>query len=186
MLFAAGRAAREVGAQAGERGVDVAAGELELHVPVELLEAGLAADSARRPEEAAQLSLQIAMLGHFVSSRNDPIERPHVVEVAAKLPASVVERLVERAATRVEAVCEDVDRHAVQRERDEHAALVRRQDVLDRVLQRREQLSSAPLPVSGARPALEKSDQASGSSGTSRPCQARFRSFTAASSSANL
>ena len=44
MLLAAGRAAVEVGAQARDRAVGVLARELELDVPVELVEAGVAAD----------------------------------------------------------------------------------------------------------------------------------------------
>ena len=47
--------------------------------------------------------------------------------MATELAASVVKRLVERAARGTEALGEDVDRHLVQRERDEDVALVRRQ-----------------------------------------------------------
>jgi hypothetical protein len=73
-------------------------------------------------------------------------------------------------------VGEDVDRHAVQGQRDEDATLVRRQDVGDCTLGvARSSLCSASS--SGVSPALEKSDHASGSSSTSRPCHARFRGF---------
>jgi hypothetical protein len=44
VLFAAGLAAGEVGAEAGELGVRVLAGELQLDVVVELGEAGVAAN----------------------------------------------------------------------------------------------------------------------------------------------
>ena len=78
MLLAAGRATLKVGAQAGKCGVHVGAGELELDVPVELVEAGVAADfGLGGAEEAAQCLLEVGALGHFVSSRKDPTERPH-------------------------------------------------------------------------------------------------------------
>ena len=44
MLLAAGRAAVEVGTHAGDRGIGVLALQLEVDVPVELVEAGVAAD----------------------------------------------------------------------------------------------------------------------------------------------
>jgi hypothetical protein len=52
-----------------------------------------------------------------------------------------VQRLVERVAVRVQALREHVDRHAVQGERDEHAALMRGQHLGDRLLERGEQLA---------------------------------------------
>ena len=67
-----------MGAQAGERGIDVGACELELDVAVELVEAGIAADfGLGRAEQAAECLFEIGALGHFVSSRNDPTDRPH-------------------------------------------------------------------------------------------------------------
>ena len=104
----------------------------------------------------------------------------------AQLAPGVVQRLVERAAVRVQPLGEHVDRDAVQRKGDENTPLVRRQDL---ARSRRCSVASSSLcsaSSSGSSPALENRLQLSGSSGTSRPCQERFRSFTAASSSANL
>ncbi|MDX6593437.1 MAG: hypothetical protein QOJ13_2633, partial [Gaiellales bacterium] len=44
MLLAACGTALEVSTKAGDRGVDVGAGQFQLDIPVELLEAGVAAD----------------------------------------------------------------------------------------------------------------------------------------------
>ena len=55
MVFVAGRATFEVSAQAGYRGLRVEPGELELHEPVQLVKALLAADlEPGRPEEALE------------------------------------------------------------------------------------------------------------------------------------
>jgi len=61
--------------------------------------------------------------------------------MAPQLLPGVVQHLVERAAVRVQALGEDVDRHAVDREGDENTALVRSQHVLDRRLQRLQELA---------------------------------------------
>ena len=103
----------------------------------------------------------------------------------AELSPCVVQSLVESAAVSVQPLGQDVDRDAVQGERDEHTSLVRRQHLCDRALQSLEQLALLGLGV-GLEARTRKRPQPSGSSGTSRPCQARFRSFTAASRSANL
>ena len=92
-----------------------------------------------------------------------------------------MQRLVERATRGPEPVGEHVDRHAVEREGDEHPALVRVSAVAT---------AACTAPRSSASRAgpcwrLPTSSHVSGSSGTSRPCHARLRSFTAASSSAN-
>ena len=69
MLLAAGGAACEVRAQAGERRVGVLTGELELDVAIELVEALVAADlRLRRPEQPVQRLVQIRSLGDVVSS----------------------------------------------------------------------------------------------------------------------
>ena len=52
MLLAAGRATLQVGAQAGHGGVRVGAGDFELDVAVELLEALVAADLSANPDAA--------------------------------------------------------------------------------------------------------------------------------------
>ena len=62
------------------------------------------------------------------------MSKPSRREAAASLPARVVERLVERAARRVQPLGEDVDRHAVERDRHEHLALVGTQRGADRAL----------------------------------------------------
>ena len=58
-----------------------------------------------------------------------------------------MQRLVERAAGRVQPLGEDVDRDAVQRDRDEHLALVGAERVADRVAQRTQQLALGELLV---------------------------------------
>ena len=103
----------------------------------------------------------------------------------AQLPPRVVQGLVERSACRLEPFGKHVDRHAVQRQRDEDAALMVGQHLVDRLLQGRQQLTLLGRSV-GLQAALENRPQLSGSSGTSRPCHARFRNLTAASSSPNL
>ena len=186
VLLAAGGAAGEVGAQPGNGRVGVGARELELDVPVELVEALVAADLGRgRAEQAAESLLQLG-IAPSVSSFSQRVERePGVVQMSAQLAPRVVQRLVERAARRAEPLREHVDRDAVQSQGDEDAALVRRQHLGDRPLQRGEQLALLDLRVR-LEPAPANRLQLSGSSGTSRPCQARLRSLTAASSSANL
>jgi hypothetical protein len=69
VLFATGGAAVEVGAQTRDRGVRVSARELELDVPVEFVEAGVAADLGTcRAEEPAKRLLQIGSLHQFSSN----------------------------------------------------------------------------------------------------------------------
>src|SRR5262245_51015652 len=63
-----------------------------------------------------------------------------VRQVAAQLAAGVVERLVERTTCGLQALGEHVDRDVVQRERDEHAPLVRGQRLVDPGLDLPEQL----------------------------------------------
>src|SRR5688572_505993 len=65
----------------------------------------------------------------------------------SQLAPRVVQGLVERSAIRVQALSENVDRNAVQGERDEDAALVRRQHLGDRALQLGEQLALLGLCV---------------------------------------
>ncbi len=65
-----------------------------------------------------------------------------------------------------------------ERERDEHPALVRRQRLVDRVPQRHRAAPPAPAPRPGRVPLSAMHGPALGSRGTSRPCQARRRSFT--------
>jgi len=56
-----------------------------------------------------------------------------------------VQCLVESAPSRLESFCENVDRDAVDRERDEHASLVRGQNLVDRLPQRRHELGLVGL-----------------------------------------
>ena len=106
-------------------------------------------------------------------------------EARAKVASCVVQGLVESAAGCVQAIGEYVDRHTIHRQSNENTPLVGGQDLCDRFLKRRQKLALLGL---GVRLEVDASNtpQPSGSSGTSRPCQARFRSFTAASSRANL
>src|SRR5262245_23814737 len=64
VLLAAGGAAFEVGAEAGELAVCVTPGELELDVPVELLEALVAADLRVGGSEQAAERLPDVVVGH--------------------------------------------------------------------------------------------------------------------------
>jgi hypothetical protein len=114
---------------------------------------------------------------------NERVE-PSVRQVGAQVSACVVQCLIERTAIGVEPVGEHVDRDAVDGESDKDAPLVRCQRG-DSVLKGGEQLRLFG-GFGGAEPALEKRSQLSCSTGISRPCQARLRSFTAASRSANL
>src|SRR5439155_11592945 len=77
------------------------------------------------------------------------------LEVRAQVASRVVERLVERVPVAVEPLGEHVDRHAVERERDEYLPLARRQRRLDPLLDRGEELR--PLEARGGcrRRALE-------------------------------
>src|SRR4051794_17822424 len=69
VLLAAGGAAVEVSAEAGDGGVGVLPGELELDVAVEEVEALVAADlRLRRAEEPAERLLQIGTVHRHLSS----------------------------------------------------------------------------------------------------------------------
>src|SRR3982750_3095855 len=60
--------------------------------------------------------------------------------MVAQLAPRVVQRLVQRAAVRVQPLGENIDRYTVDRKRDEDTPLVRSQHLGDRVLEAREQL----------------------------------------------
>ena len=78
MLLAARGAAGEVRAQAGNGRVGVCAGELELDVAVELVEARVAADlRLGGAEQTAECLVAVRALHHVVSSSSDPTESPH-------------------------------------------------------------------------------------------------------------
>ena len=93
--------------------------------------------------------------------------------------------LVERAAGRVHALGKHVDRHPVERDGNEDAALVRRELGPHRGRDRPDGLAALGAGCGEPEPSSSPA-QRSDSIGTSRPCQARRRSFTAASSNANL
>ena len=67
MLLAAGGAALQVGAHAGERRVDVGARELELDVGVEPVEALLAADLRARPGPEQRASMIVRSISRIPS-----------------------------------------------------------------------------------------------------------------------
>ena len=106
-------------------------------------------------------------------------------EARAQPAARVVQRLVERAARGLKALGEDVDRHVVEGDGDEHLALVGREVLGDRLA---DGASSSAIWASwcGEEPGSAKAGQPAGSSVTSRSFHARRRIFTPASSSANL
>ena len=165
-------------AQPGHRGVGVGARDLELDVAVELVEAGVAVDlGAAGPSSrssACSRSDRFMVLLHCFE------REPALFEMFAQLLPRVVHGLVERAAIRAEPLGEHVDRNAVQRERDEHAPLMRRQPSLTAACNVVTS-SFCSASAAGPRPALERASQPSGSSGISRPCHERLRNLTAAS-----
>ena len=113
------------------------AGELQLDVAVELVEAPLAAElGSRRGRAGGRGGLQVLWVGHRLAFASERVEAA-AGKLDAKLAAGVVQGLVERAARGPEPLGEDVDRHAVERERDEDIALVRRQGPVDRLGERR-------------------------------------------------
>src|SRR5215213_4111801 len=76
VLLAARRAPFEVRAQAGDGGVGIGAGDFELDVAVELVEADVAADlGAGRPEEPGKHVLRMLLLGHRSSKLSGPRPR---------------------------------------------------------------------------------------------------------------
>jgi hypothetical protein len=76
VLLAAGRTALEVGAQAGHGSVGVRAGDFELDVAVELLEARVAVDfGAHRPAQPGERLFEIGTIHH--SSSQVSSDRPH-------------------------------------------------------------------------------------------------------------
>ena len=108
------RAAGEMRAHSRNRGVGVAAVDLQLDVGVEQLEALVAADL-----RAGRTQQRI----HDRWSLHDLL----VVEQPAQARACVVQRLVEGVAIGGEAVGEHVDRNAVDRERQQDLPLVGRE-----------------------------------------------------------
>jgi hypothetical protein len=69
VLLAACGAALEVSTKAGDRGVDVGAGQFQLDIPVELLEAGVAADlRLGGAEKALERVVRDGTLRHIASS----------------------------------------------------------------------------------------------------------------------
>ena len=79
VLLAAGRASLQVGAQPWKRSVGVCAGDLELDVAVQLVEALVAADlGPGGAKEAAECLLQVRALRHVVSSSSESGWRPQL------------------------------------------------------------------------------------------------------------
>jgi hypothetical protein len=73
--------------------------------------------------------------------------KPAFAEVCAQLVAGVVQGLVEGAAGRAEALGEDVDRHAVECQCDEHAPLMRRERLGNCALQGSDELALLDLRI---------------------------------------
>ena len=138
---------------------------------------------AAGPSTRARRSRVSSLIASPPSDRSaGPCER----ELGSELAPGVVQRLVERAARRAEALGEDVDRDVLKRDRDEHRALVG-SSARSRSRPATARSSSAvSASTPGPAPRRREARQPSSSSGTSRPCHARRRAFTAASSSANL
>jgi hypothetical protein len=149
VVFAAGHTSLEVGAHPADLRLGVLSLKLELDVLVEPLEALLAGDL--RPRGTEDGPHQLAFSFH---RRSRPLLFPRprlagreaaLAELLAQLAAGVVHRLVEGAARRAQPVRQDVDRHVVERERDEDLALVRRQRVLDAVAKGTQELAGLRL-----------------------------------------
>ena len=154
VVLVAGRAALQVLAHPGHRASASAPAQLELDVLVEQLEALLAADlGAGRAEQRVRAARGV--LGSCLTSL--AVEcRAVAGQLGAQLAPRVVQRLVERAARRAEPLGEHVDRHAVERERAEHLALVRRQRrraSASRIARSSSAVLDALLAGSAARPA---------------------------------
>src|SRR5207249_5509179 len=95
VLLAAGGAAVEVGAQPGQRGVGVLAGELELYIPVEPGEALVAADLGCRRQERVQA--RDRLLAARAAEGAQPlarlfVERPRRVGESRRLHRSTTNR----------------------------------------------------------------------------------------------
>ena len=187
MLLAAGGAAVEVRTQAGNRRVDVLAGELELDVAVERLEARLAARPPARRGRAAGRALASGLV--CVIGALPPAMVPGRARGRAGAAAACAGRRA-RSCTAPRVSCRAARRaRRSARRSDARATSTRRWwGVSTSAIARCSVARSSPCSASasGSRPALEIAPQLSGSSGSSRPCQARFRSLTAASSRANL
>ena len=78
VLLAARGAPCQVRAEPGDGGIDVGAGQLELDVAVELVEAGIAADLRLGwSEQTAECVVEVGAFAHVASSRSEPTESPH-------------------------------------------------------------------------------------------------------------
>ena len=160
-------------------------GDLKIDIAIELVEALVAADLCLgRAEQPSEHVLEVGRLHHVILLERDDRVEPAARQVGAQVSACVVQRLVERAAVGVEPVGEHVDRDAVDGESDKDVPLVGVRAAIP-------SCSSGEQfrlfgGVGGAEAGAREEIPASCSSGISRPCQARLRSFTAASSSANL
>ena len=93
-----------------------------------------------------------------------------LVQMSAQLPSRVVQGLVEGAAGRLQPVGEHVDRHAVDGQCKKDTALVLRQLLADRPLQRLQELALLGLGFGWERGAREE-PQVSGSSGSPAPAR---------------
>ena len=92
--------------------------ELELDVLVEPFEALVAEQLESCRAEQPLQGVVVWVLVHDRSALHR-VERDALLgEIDAQLSARVVKRLVERAAARGELLCQHVERHAVERERD--------------------------------------------------------------------
>ena len=105
----------------------------------------------------------------------------------AKLDPGIVQRFVQAPARRPEALGQHVDRDLVEGQCDEHVSLMRGQLGPDGGGQHAEDLVRLLVSVACTDGRVcSRAGQACGSSVISRPCQARRRSLTPASSRANL
>ena len=186
VLLAAGGAALEMGSQAWDRCVGVFACQLELHVLVEEREALVAADlGLLRAEQSSERLSEFGAFRHGVSSRSVSTERPHSSRWSRSfLRASwsvlySAPRVVSRRSARTSMGTPFTARAtSTWRWCGVRISSIARCRVASS--------SRCSASVCGPGAGLEKSAQLSGSSGTSRSCQARLRSLTAASSRANL
>jgi DNA-binding NarL/FixJ family response regulator len=179
VLLAASGAPVEVRAQSGNGCVGVGAGSFELDIAVELVEAGVAAYlRPRRAQEPAQRLLEIGSLHHFSSEFSSASPRSSRCfrsfrRASCSVLYSALRLVLSRSA-----------RTSIGTPFTDSATRTRRWcgvSTCSIAFFSAPSSSLCSASASGPRPAFENRLQPSGSSGTSRLCQARFRSLTAAS-----
>ena len=185
MFLAAGRAALEVGAKAGHRSVRVGSGYFQLDVAVELGEALVAAELGLAGAEQARkalLELGAVRSSLLRSASARSRTRPDACGASGAHRGASCRAHLGCSPSRSARTSIGTPFRAPPRARVAGEASARWRSPPGR----RASSSLRSASSLGVGRSLAKRHQVSGSSGISRPCQARRRSFTAASRSANL